>query len=143
MRLVQILKKYLDVKQNSGSVKRQYIAFVAVGAVSFVIGILLLKLFYKEMGLGLITSNTISFIIVSAVNFVLSIKFVFIRGKNSAAKEITLFYITAIFTLLLDNFLLDIFVRTLEIYYVMAKILTVSSVSIASFLLRKFIVFKK
>ena len=143
MFIFEFFKSFFNLKNNVSSLKRQYFIFMIVGVVSFIIGITLLKLFYEYFELDLILANSISFISVSAIHFILSIKFVFLRGKKSLTKEISLFYLVALLTLLLDNVLLYVLVESFSIYYIFAKILTVSAVSFASFVLRKNIVFKK
>ena len=117
--------------------------FFAVGAISFLFGIIFLKIFYKEFELNLILANSLSFILVSGINFFLSIKFVFLRGKNSTLNEILLFYLVAIASLIIDNTLLYIFVEKMEMYYIFSKVSSVLIVSILSFILKKHLVFKK
>lgn len=137
------IKTYFNLNDNLRSIKRQYGVFFIVGIISFVLGILFLKIFYKELGFNLITSNTISFILVSGINFILSINFVFLRGRYSLSKEILLFYIIAALSLLLDNILLYYFVDKMGVYYIFAKFITVFIISFITFALKKLIIFKK
>ncbi|NOR45882.1 MAG: hypothetical protein GQ534_09880 [Candidatus Delongbacteria bacterium] len=117
--------------------------FFLVGIISFLFGIIFLKIFYKELELDLILANSLSFILVSGINFFLSIKFVFLRGKYSLKKEVVLFYVVAGSSLILDNLILYILVEKINIYYILSKICSVFIVSILSFILKKYLVFKK
>lgn len=135
--------KFTNLEENLKSIRRQYSVFIVVGVISFLFGILFLKLFYKEFGMNLLLANTISFIVVSGINFFLSIRYVFLRGRFSLHKEILIFYAAAGVSLVIDNLFLYILVEQMDIYYILGKIISVFIVSLISFFLKKYFVFKK
>ncbi|HQO10700.1 MAG TPA: GtrA family protein [Clostridiales bacterium] len=134
---------YLDLEKNQSTVWRQYSVFFIVGIISFCFSIFFLWLFYRKLHLELVPANVVSFILVSAINYLLSIRYVFLRGRFTLLKEVFLFYIIAVLSLALDSAFLLFLVERAEMWYVAAKFITVFSVSIITFVLKKFLVFKK
>lgn len=137
------MRSYLDLEQNQSSLFRQYAVFFVIGVISFVFSILFLWLFYQMLELNLIFSNIVSFILVSAINYLLSIRFVFLRGRFTLLKEVLFFYIIAILSLITDSLFLIYLVEKAGIWYILAKFITVFTVSFITFGLKKFLVFKK
>ena len=136
------IRSYLDLEKNQGSVLRQYEVFFIIGIISFLFSILFLWLFYRVLELNLIFSNIVSFTLVSAINYLLSIRFVFLRGRFTLLKEIFLFYIIAIMSLVMDSLFLLYLVEKAGMWYILAKFITVFTVSFVTFGLKKFLVFK-
>jgi len=93
--------------------------------------------------LNLIFSNIVSFILVSAINYLLSIRYIFLRGRFTLLKEVFLFYVIAILSLVMDSVFLLYLVEKAGVWYILAKFITVFSVSFVTFGLKKFLVFKK
>lgn len=137
------MQSYFDLEKNQSSVFRQYAVFFVIGVISFVFSILFLWLFYQMLELNLIFSNIVSFILVSAINYLLSIRFVFLRGRFTLLKEVLFFYIIAILSLITDSLFLIYLVEKAGIWYILAKFITVFTVSFITFGLKKFLVFKK
>jgi putative flippase GtrA len=137
------VKSYFSLENNQSSVSRQYGVFFVIGIISFLFSILFLWLFYRKFDIDLVISNTLSFILVSAINYLLSIRFVFLRGRFTLLKEVFFFYIIAILSLVMDSLFLLYLVEKAGIWYVFAKFITVFSVSFVTFILKKFLVFKK
>lgn len=137
------IKSYFSLEQNQSSVSRQYGVFFIVGIISFVFGIIFLRVFYKDLKYDLILANTISFVLVSGINYLLSIRFVFLRGKYPITLEIIFFYTIAAFSLLLDNLFLYYMVEKMAVWYIYAKFISVFVVSFITFALKKLLVFKK
>lgn len=142
-KLLNYIKSYLSLDKNIESVKRQYIVFFIIGIISFLFGIIFLRILYKDLNYDLIIANTISFVLVSGINYFLSIRLVFLRGKYPVTQEIIFFYGIAALSLLLDNFFLYYMVEKLEIWYILAKFISVFTVSFITFALKKLLVFKK
>jgi len=137
------IKTYFILDKNLESVKRQYAVFFIIGIISFLFGILFLKIFYRNLEINLLLSNILSFILVSAINYFLSIRFVFLRGKFTLLKEIFLFYIIAILSLIIDSLLLLYLVEKAGLWYIFAKFITVFAVSFITFALKELLIFKK
>jgi len=142
-KLLNYFKTYLNLDKNIESVRRQYLVFFIIGVISFLFGIIFLRILYKDLCYDLLIANTISFVLVSGINYILSIRFVFLRGKYPATQEIIFFYAIAALSLLLDNFFLYYMVEKLEIWYILAKFISVFTVSFITFALKKLLVFKK
>jgi len=137
------IKSYLSLEKNQSSVARQYAVFFIIGIISFFFSIIFLWLFYKKLELNLIFSNILSFILVSAINYLLSIRYIFLRGRFTLLKEVFLFYVIAILSLVMDSVFLLYLVEKVEMWYILAKFITVFTVSFVTFGLKKFMVFKK
>jgi putative flippase GtrA len=137
------IKSYLILEKNQSSVARQYAVFFIIGIISFFFSIIFLWLFYKKLELNLVIANSLSFILVSAINYLLSIRFVFLRGRFTLLKEVFLFYVIAILSLVMDSLFLLYLVEKVEMWYILAKFITVFTVSFVTFGLKKFMVFKK
>jgi|GEM_PF-3092532 len=141
--MIERIKTYFDLQKNLNSVWRQYGVFFVIGIISFLFGILFLRIFYRDLEMNLIISNILSFILVSGINYFLSIRFVFLRGRFTLLKEVFLFYVIAILSLVLDSIMLFYLVEKAELWYIFAKFITVFSVSFITFGLKKLLVFKK
>ncbi len=137
------MQSYFDLEKNQSSVLRQYAVFFIIGVISFLFSILFLWLFYRMLELNLIFSNIVSFILVSAINYLLSIRYIFLRGRFTLLKEVFLFYVIAILSLVMDSVFLLYLVEKAGVWYILAKFITVFSVSFVTFGLKKFLVFKK
>ncbi|HAQ61264.1 TPA: hypothetical protein DCR49_04585 [Candidatus Delongbacteria bacterium] len=137
------VKSYFNLEQNQKSLSRQYGVFFIVGIISFLFSILFLWMFYRKFDIDLVISNTLSFILVSAINYLLSIRFVFLRGRFTLLKEVFLFYIIAILSLVMDSLFLLYLVEKAGLWYIYAKFISVLAVSITTFFLKKYFVFSK
>ena len=143
MSLIKKFASFFILEENLQSLWRQYGVFFVVGVVSFAFSVIFLRVFYKDLQMNLMAANVLSFILVSLINYLLSIRFVFLRGKFTVLKEMFLFYIIAILSLLMDSLLLIYLVNKMEIWYIFAKFITVFTVSFITFGLKKFWVFRK
>jgi len=137
------VKSYFNLEQNQRSLSRQYGVFFIVGIISFLFSILFLWTFYRKFDIDLVISNTLSFILVSAINYLLSIRFVFLRGRFTLLKEVFLFYVIAILSLVMDSLFLLYLVEKAGLWYIYAKFISVLAVSITTFFLKKYFVFSK
>ena len=132
------------IKTKEGySLIRQYMRFFIIGMVCFAVDFGFLTLLREVFLLNIYFSLVVAFTIATAINYVLNLKYVFIRGRHSAYKELFLFFVIAIIALVLTLILMYLLVDLLDVYYLIAKAVTVFMVSCFSFFSRKFLVFLK
>jgi putative flippase GtrA len=86
---------------------------------------------------------TVSFLVATAVNYVLSARFVFLRGRHPAHKELFLLYLVSAIGLVLNLILMSFFVGYLSIHAMPAKIASTGIVFFWNFGSRKLWVFEK
>jgi putative flippase GtrA len=83
----------------------------------------------------------VSFLFATAVNYVLSARFVFIRGRHTAYREMLLLYGVSAVGLTLNLFLMSLFVGRLSVHPMIAKIGATGVVFFWNFSSRKIWVF--
>ncbi len=86
---------------------------------------------------------TVSFIVATAVNYVLSARFVFVRGRHPAHRELFLLYLVSAIGLALNLFFMLFFVGHLSLPAMPAKIASTGIVFFWNFSARKMWVFEK
>lgn len=139
-KIVIFLLKVFNIRVND-SVEEllvQIFKFCIVGVIATIIDFIFLYIFKDLVGFSLLISNTLSFTISVIYNYIASIIFVFNidRGKNSK-KVFIKFIIFSIIGLGISNILLKLLVNILDIYYLIAKVITTIVVMIFNFITRK------
>jgi putative flippase GtrA len=86
---------------------------------------------------------TVSFITATAINYILSARFVFVRGRHPAHKELMLLYLVSAIGLVMNLLLMTFFVGLLKFSAMPAKIASTGIVFIWNFSSRKIWVFEK
>ncbi len=120
---------------------RQILLFVSIGAICYLIAILLLMFFVELAQLEVNLANVLSSIITIFVCYLLNAKFVFKRGRYSRKKEILAFFVFSFFGLLLNVTLMFLMTKYLAIWYVISKTVVTVVVAVFNFIVRKKFVF--
>ena len=86
---------------------------------------------------------TVSFIAATAVNYALSARYVFVRGRHPAHRELMLLYLVSVIGLVLNLLLMSFLVGHLSIPAMPAKIASTGMVFFWNFTARKLWVFER
>ena len=100
---------------------RQVFLFLLVGALCYVISILLLMFFVELLQMEVNLANAISSVIVIFICYLLNVKFVFKGGRYSRKKEIVAFFTLSLVGFLLNVALMFLMTKYLAIWYVVSK----------------------
>ena len=114
------------------------IKFSIVGGIATIIDFIFLYIFKEYLSIDVILANTLSFIISVIYNYIASITLVFDINKNKNKKlKFALFIIFSIIGLIINNTLIYILTNTLNIYYLLSKVIATLIVMIFNFITRK------
>lgn len=117
----------------------QLFKFGLVGVVATVLDFLFLFLFTEVFGMYYLLSAAFSFVLSTLFNYAASMRFVFNSkfGKDEKTKELFLFIVLSVIGLLLNQFLMWLFVEKIAFYYMLAKIGATFFVMAWNFISRK------
>ena len=116
------------------------IKFSIVVCIATIIDFICLYIFKEYLNIDVILANTLSFIISVIYNYIASITLVFDINKNKNKKlKFALFIIFSIIGLIINNTLIYILTNTLNIYYLLSKVIATLIVMIFNFITRKMI----
>ena len=114
------------------------IKFSIVGGIATIIDFICLYIFKEYLNIDVILANTLSFIISVIYNYIASITLVFDINKNKNKKlKFVLFIIFSVIGLIINNTLIYILTSTLNIYYLLSKVIATLIVMIFNFITRK------
>ncbi len=117
----------------------QLFKFGVVGVLATVLDFLFLYLFTDVFGIYYLLSAAVSFVLSTLFNYVASMRFVFSSkfNKDEKSKEVLLFVILSVIGLLLNQFLMWLFVEKITLYYMLSKIVATFFVMAWNFISRK------
>jgi len=117
----------------------QLFKFGLVGVVATVLDFLFLFLLTDVFGMYYLFSAAVSFVLSTLFNYVASMRFVFNSKftKDEKTKELLLFTTLSVIGLLLNQFLMWLFVEKIALYYMLAKIVATFFVMAWNFISRK------
>jgi putative flippase GtrA len=121
----------------------QLVKYVGVGGSAALVEWSSFALLVGPAHLHYLAAVTVSFFAATAVNYVLSARFVFVRGRHPAHKELFLLYLVSAIGLVLNLILMSFFVGYLSIHAMPAKIASTGIVFFWNFGSRKLWVFEK
>lgn len=120
----------------------QFIKFSFVGVICTLIDYLLLAFLHEIVGVDELISSAISFSVSLVINYFLSMRFVFKSKIESRHREFITFVILSILGLLLNQLLMYIGVRVLNIHYLIFKVVATVVVLIYNYITRKIFIEK-
>lgn len=110
------------------------IKFGFVGIFSTLLDYIILFVLKEKFYLGVLYASAFSFIISVLFNYTLSMRFVFIDKKDmSKIKEVSIFFLTAILGLIINQMVMYISIEKLKIYYMISKVLATAIVMFWNF----------
>ena len=116
---------------------KKIVNFGLVGVVATAIEYILLIILKEIFKIDVLIASGIAFIISLLFNYIFSIKYVFIDKKEmSKAKEMTVFFITALIGLGINQIMMYMFVNLVSIYYLFAKVISTGTVMVWNFVSR-------
>ena len=121
----------------------QMIKYVGVGGTAALVEWTSFAVLIGPVQLHYLTAVTASFFAATAVNYVLSTRFVFVRGRHPAHKELYLLYLVSAIGLFMNLLLMSFFVGRLSLPAMPAKIAATGIVFFWNFAARKIWVFEK
>ena len=133
----ELFKKYEEI-----------IRYLVIGVLTTVVSlivyyILTMTIFNPNNALELQITNVISWIVSVTFAYFTNRKYVFKKKDNASIKEASSFYLSRVSTLLIDMWLMYIFVTALHFNDKIVKLIVQFIVIVLNYLLSKFIVFKK
>lgn len=132
----------LIVKNQTDKTHLQFMRYILVGALAFVVDFSFLFICTDLVGIHYLISASIGFIMGLIINYLLSIKWVFNRRNvENKLLEFQIFSIIGFFGLFLNEYLLWLFTDYFLIYYLFSKILAAIIILLWNFFARKFILF--
>ena len=121
----------------------EVINYLFIGGCTTIISILSYALFAKVCDLDLVVSNVLSWIIAVLFAYFTNRVIVFNSKNKNYFKEFISFTGSRVITLVLDTLLMILFVKTLNINDMIAKVIVQVVVIIGNYLISKLLVFKK
>lgn len=131
----ELIKKYKEV-----------IRYLVIGILTTVINYIVFAILVNNVKIEMHTSNIIAWIVSVIFAYFTNKLFVFESKSfklNTLIKEITSFTISRIFSLLLEETILYVFVNLLNMNKLVIKLIANILVIILNYILSKFIIFKK
>lgn len=114
----------------------EFIKFCVVGAITFVVDYGLLYMLTERFGYSYLISSGIAFTVAVLINYVLCLLYVFKNSRNGI-KQISIFVLTSIIGLLLNQICMWLFVEKIGFYYLLAKIGATGIVMIWNFVTKR------
>lgn len=115
--------------------------YVVVGSTATLVDWLLFALFLYVLDWHYMLAGGISFILATLLNYLLSVKWVFVGGRHSRRKEVTLIYVASGVGLLINLAVLYSLVEWLALHVFLAKVLASTSAFLWNFSARYFWIF--
>jgi putative flippase GtrA len=136
MKKMFLIRRGLEMMNN---LLMQLFKFGLVGVVATVLDFLFLFLLTDVFGMYYLFSAAVSFVLSTLFNYVASMRFVFNSKftKDEKTKELLLFSTLSVIGLLLNQFLMWLFVEKIALYYMLAKIVATFFVMAWNFISRK------
>ncbi len=117
---------------------KQFLRFSVTGTSCFAIDFALMVLLKEVFGVYYLAASIISFCSATAVNYIISIKWVYFAKDNSIKPfEMLVFILLSTIGLIINTFLVWVFVQKLHIYYMLAKALAGIISGFYNFITRK------
>ena len=129
-------------------INKEILMYILFGVLTTIVNIVTYYILTKTIlnpknGIELQIATIIAWITCVTFAYFTNKKYVFISKEKNIKKEILLFYIARLFTLLIDMLLMYILVTKLKLNDKIIKIIVQIIIIIANYILSKLIVFKK
>ena len=118
-------------------ISRKFLSFCLVGAITFFLDYGLLYLLTEYGRLSYLLSSALAFSVAVIINYILCQRFVFVSAKNGV-KQLTLFVITSVVGLGINQLCMWLFVECALMHYMLAKIFATGIVTVWNYVTKKF-----
>lgn len=119
-----------------------FIRYILISVIATIFNICIYIFYMKILKDKYVISNVFSWIISTFINYILNKKIVFNNKSNKNFKEIVLFYLLRLGSLLIDTVVLCLCIEKLDINENIAKIISNSSTAIINYSISKVFIFK-
>jgi putative flippase GtrA len=121
----------------------KFARYLFVGGGCAVLDLLLLFLFVNYLHIWYLYAATISFIITLGLSYIGQKYFTFRNYENNHKKQLTIFFVVAIVGLVINVSFMFIFVSWMNLWYMLASVITKFIVFIWNFIANQKLTFKK
>lgn len=136
--------KRSDFSKPTGHIIHQFVRYFISGGVAFCVDFLLMMLLHDRFNIIAEVAGTISFAVGLVITYLMSIFWIFnLRRFNNRVAEFLGFTIIGVVGLVLTYFIMRIFTNSLQINYLLAKIVSTIIVTLWNFLAKKYFLFYK
>ena len=135
----RLFKKSIDLYKKYSEV----INYLIVGGLTTLVSILVYALFTNVFHINYMIANAISWIVSVLFAYITNRVFVFKSKSENVFMEVYLFFKYRIFSFLIDNLLMYIFVELINIDDMVSKIIVQVVVIVLNYIFSKLFVFKK
>lgn len=132
---------HFDALRDSARIYKEILRFSASSLLGFLTDYAEFSLLLLATG-SLLLSNVAARIVSASVNFTVNRRFVF-KNKGSVAKAAAEYFLLAVFILLGNTVVLELLVNVCGVHQMLAKILTELLFFLFSWLVQRFVVFRK
>lgn len=122
---------------------KEIILYIVFGILTTVINILAFFGLYEVFDVDIILANVLAWIISVIFAYLTNRRFVFVSKRENFIREMSLFFIARLSSLLLDTIIVYIGIETLAIHALIVKVIANVIVVIFNYVVSKFIIFKK
>jgi putative flippase GtrA len=121
---------------------RQFVQYVIVGGLAFVVDFAVLYLLTDQVGLHYLLSASIAFLLGLCVNYLLCVVWIFdFRVMNSRAHEFAIFGLVGVAGLALNNMLMWVLTDLADLHYLASKLVAAALILLFNFSARRSILF--
>ena len=132
--MIKLVKKLL---------KDDKVKFFIAGGFGFVLEFFIMMLLTEKFKIYYNTSSSIAFIIGVIVNYYLCKYWIFENVKKQSILSLLFFIISSVIGLLLTIVLMDLFVESVKIHYMISKFIAALIVMVFNYVAKKLILVKK
>lgn len=135
------MKKFLHIFEKH----KEIILYVFFGFIAVILNICLFVLFYNIFCISVLVSNLICWLVCVTFQFFTNKIWVFNNGnvnKNNLIKQIILFFLGRIFTLILEDLIIFIFIELLMYNPIFIKTLTQFIIIVLNYVISRWFVFR-
>ena len=121
--------------------RRQAQLFVLAGVGTVCLDYLMLYALVSYLSLNYLIATAFSFLVASGVNYLLSVRWIFVAGKYRKSLELSLFMITSLLGLAVNQLAMWALVDRIQLDYRVAKLFSIALVTIWNYFSKKRLVF--
>ena len=121
-----------------------YIKYFIAGITGAAVHLFILTVFYRFLGVSVVISTSLGFVVAFFVSFYLQ-KFWTFRdnGRDEMLKQMMIYFIVGAVNMTLNASLMYWLVEKLSVWYLLSQVMVSGVIAIESFLIYKFVIFKK
>ena len=136
--------KISDFNKPNNNIVHQFVRYFFSGGIAFCVDFFLMMLLHDRFNLPAEVAGTVSFAVGLVITYLLSIFWIFNQRRfKSRVAEFLGFALIGVIGLVLTYIIIDFFTNSLQINYLLSKIISTIIVTLLNFLAKKYILFHK